>query len=86
MSQAAMADGDYVIAESIAAIAYLDRQHPEPPLFGSTPQETGTIWRFILDFDLYVSGAMVTQIIVPIVTGQAERSIDEARFCPVLAE
>ena len=27
-------DGDFVIYESLAMMAYLDRKYPEPPLFG----------------------------------------------------
>jgi len=27
-------DGDFVVFESLACLLYLDRKHPEPPLFG----------------------------------------------------
>jgi glutathione S-transferase len=36
--------GDLVISESMAILAYLDRVHPTPPLFGTTPVETARIW------------------------------------------
>src|SRR5215831_16134828 len=38
-------DGDDVVYESVAILAYLDRKYPEPPLFGRTAGEAGRIWR-----------------------------------------
>ena len=67
-------DDGFVLPESMAAIAYLDRKHPEQTLFGATPEETGKIWHCVLDFDLYVSEHWVNNIIAPIVTGQAEQA------------
>ena len=42
--------GNVVIAESIAIMAYLERVHPQPPLFGVTAAETGLIWQRIFEF------------------------------------
>lgn len=72
-------DGDYTLAESMAIIAYLDRKHPEPPLFGRSAAEAGRIWRAILDFDLYVSSVWVTGIIAPIFTGRAAAEAEAIR-------
>lgn len=47
-------DRDFVISESIAIMAYLDRKYPEPPLFGSTPEECGLIWRAISECESYL--------------------------------
>src|SRR5256885_1622785 len=47
-------DGDTVLAESLAIIAYLDRKYPEHPLLGRTPEETGRIWSAISTFESYV--------------------------------
>jgi glutathione S-transferase len=40
-------DGDYVCFESLAVLYYLDLKYPEPPIFGRTPEEAGTIMRVI---------------------------------------
>ncbi len=47
-------DGDFVLAESMAIIAYLDRKVPEPPLLGRTAEETGRIWAAVSDFESYL--------------------------------
>jgi glutathione S-transferase len=50
-------DGDFVLAESLAIIAYLERKHPEPPLLGKTAADTGRIWSAISTFESYVRDA-----------------------------
>ena len=47
-------DGDEVVYESIAVLAYLDRKYPEPPLFGRTAGETGRIWQWVCEEMAYV--------------------------------
>jgi len=46
-------DGDFTIAESNAILAWLEARAPQPALFGTTPQETGTIWRAVLEHAAY---------------------------------
>jgi glutathione S-transferase len=50
-------DDEFVLSESLAIIAYLDKKYPEPPLFGTSPQETGLIWRAILEMEAYIVSA-----------------------------
>jgi glutathione S-transferase len=45
----ALRDGDLVVCESLAILAYLDRKHPSPSLFGATPPETAAVWQSIFD-------------------------------------
>ena len=42
-------DGDYVCFESLAILYYLDLKSPQPPIFGRTPEEAGTIMRVICE-------------------------------------
>jgi glutathione S-transferase len=47
-------DGDYVIFESLAILHYLDRKYPDPPIFGRSPEEAGTIIRVIEEYQSHV--------------------------------
>jgi len=58
-------DGDTVIYESMACLAYLEAKHPEPALFGATPREIGHIWQCISEVENYVREAH-TRVAIPI--------------------
>jgi glutathione S-transferase len=47
-------EDDYVVFESVAILYYLDRKHPDRPLFGATPEEGGVIVRVIEEFQSYI--------------------------------
>jgi len=55
-------DGDFVVFESLACLLYLDRKYPEPPLFGTSPEEAATIMRVICEYQAYAE-QYVTQIV-----------------------
>jgi glutathione S-transferase len=43
-------DQDYVVFESLAILYYLDRKYPDPPIFGTSPEESGVIMRVICEY------------------------------------
>ncbi len=45
------------ITDSLGIMAWLDRQFPERPLFGSTPQEAGAIWSLTTDLEDFLRPA-----------------------------
>ena len=68
-------DGDFVIYESIAIMAYLDRKYPEPPLFGTTPQEAGSIWQTISECESYFVSAS-DKVIRPVFFGKGLENVE----------
>jgi glutathione S-transferase len=62
-------DGDYALSESLAIMAYLDRKHPDPPIFGRSAEETGLIWKVIFEFQSYVL-PLAERVIVPAFGGR----------------
>jgi glutathione S-transferase len=46
----AIRDGNLTLHESLAIMVYLDRKHPNPPLFGRTAEEAGRIFQCISEF------------------------------------
>ena len=67
-------DDDFVLNESLAIMAYLDRKYAEPPLFGTSPQETGLIWRAIMETEAYLLSAG-DKVIRPVFFG---KGLDES--------
>ena len=50
-------NGGFVLRESLAILAYLERLHPEVPLFGVTAEESARIWEQVMegDHDLFTT-------------------------------
>ncbi len=69
-------DDDYVLYESTAILAYLDRKHPSPPLFGATPAEHGLVMRLVSEARSYVEPAF-DELILPIYRGKAAEQASE---------
>jgi glutathione S-transferase len=69
-------DGDFVLYESIAIMAYLDRKYPEPPLFGKTAEETGLIWRWISECESYLVSAG-DKLVRPMFFGKGLDNVEE---------
>ena len=68
------ADG-LVLRDSIAALAWLDRAHPEPPLFGSDALQAADIWQISLECCDYMREAS-RRLLAPVLL--AGRPLPEA--------
>jgi glutathione S-transferase len=69
-------DDEFVLSESLAIMAYLDKKYPEPPLYGTSPQETGLIWRAILEMEAYMVSAG-DKLVRPLFFGQGLEETDK---------
>jgi glutathione S-transferase len=69
-------DGDFVLYESIAIMAYLDRKYPRPPIFGTTAEQTGLIWRSVLECESYLLSAG-DKIVRPLFFGKGRDNVNE---------
>ena len=69
-------DDEFVLSESLAIMAYLDKKYPEPPLYGTSPQETGLIWRAILEMEAYIVSAG-DKLVRPLFFGQGLEDTDK---------
>ena len=80
-------DGDYAVYESVAILAYLDRKYPAPPLFGSTAEDSGLVWRSVCETMAYLEQA-TDEFILPIYRGQAAEKAEAVRATlpPIRAE
>lgn len=54
----ALTDGDTTVYESLAILAYLDRQYPKKPLFGATPEASALIWQRVMELENYLLGSI----------------------------
>jgi len=71
-------DGDFVVYESLAVMAYLDKRYPNRPVFGTSPQETGTIWRMVSENAAYVCDP-IQKIVAPLFVGNVAEKKAEIR-------
>jgi glutathione S-transferase len=69
-------DGDYVCFESLAILYYLDLKYPQPPIFGRSPEEAGTIMRVICEYQAYIEPHVQT-ITRAVFSGKGDLESDE---------
>jgi glutathione S-transferase len=69
-------DNEYVVFESVACMLYLDRKYPEPPLFGRTPEEAGTIMRVICEYQAYAESHLM-QIVSAVFFENIDERVEE---------
>lgn len=72
-------NGDVVIHESVAIMAYLEREHPEVPIFGSTSAETGRVWQRIQEVVNYVRDPIDDGVVRPLIRGEAAQVGDRIK-------
>jgi glutathione S-transferase len=78
-------DGDYVVFESLACLLYLDRKYPEPPLFGRTPEEAGTIMRVICEYQAYAESHLMQIVYAVFFENIDERAEEVTRAMHIVA-
>jgi glutathione S-transferase len=71
-------DGSFVLYESLAIMAYLDRKYPDPPIFGRTSEETRQIWRSISETESYL-GVPANKLVGSIFFAKELEETDEMR-------
>ncbi|MFT7623995.1 MAG: glutathione S-transferase [Myxococcota bacterium] len=70
-----LTDGDFALYESGAIMRYLDAKYPDPPLWGTTPEEAGLVERELQEFHNY-SAETAFKLILPIWMGKAAKKIE----------
>ena len=78
-------DGDFVVYESLACLLYLDRRHPEPPLFGRSPEEAATILRVICEYQAYAEQPLLEIVAAVFFDTLADRVEEVTRAMHVMA-
>ena len=62
-------EGDFVLSESLAILAWLDQRAPGVPhLFGTTPEDAGRTWRACLDYENH-AGPAFSAVVRPLLFG-----------------
>lgn len=70
-----LVDGETVICETLAILAYLDAAHPAPLLFGATPADIACVWQTISECDSHLR-TPVGDLSRPLFRGKAAENAD----------
>jgi glutathione S-transferase len=71
-------DGDVVVYESLAILAYLERKYPSPALFGETPAEAALVWQTLCELESTFE-RLLEDYTVPLYFGRAEAEAPKVR-------
>ncbi|MEM1076807.1 MAG: glutathione S-transferase family protein [Pseudomonadota bacterium] len=71
-------DRDATLSQSIAILAWLDREYPDPPLFGDTPQDAALIWQRTMEIFDYLPDA-TSGVLSPIFFQGADEATDDLK-------
>ena len=71
-----LTDGATVLTESIAIMTYLDGRYADPPLFGSSPIESGQICRWI-SIAMYHLEPLSDRLVIPVYANAVEQHGDD---------
>ncbi len=69
-------DGDYIVFEPLAVLYYLDLKYPQPPIFGTNPEEAGVIMRVICEFQTYAEPSIMS-IVEAVFSGHVAGRFEE---------
>ena len=70
-------DGEMVLSESLAILAYLEHRHPDRRrLFGDTPEQAGFIWQRVFEVMNYARDDINNGVVRPLIRSQAEQQGD----------
>lgn len=73
-----LTDGETVVSESVAILAYLDRRFPNKPLFGRTPAEAGAVWQSLLEQQNYLEPPLM-RVVRALFFNRAEEKAAQVR-------
>lgn len=71
-------NGDATLSQSVAILAWLDREYPAAPLFGDTPRDAALIWQRTMEVFDYLPGA-TSAVLSPIFFQGAEEATDDLK-------
>lgn len=73
-----LVDGDVVVRESLAILAYLDTAYPKAPLLGARRADVGRIWRKVLELD-HLQTRAITPVTRALFTGRWTHDVPALR-------
>ncbi|MCC7411774.1 MAG: glutathione S-transferase family protein [Gammaproteobacteria bacterium] len=81
-----LVDGDYVLYESEAILYYLDRKHPQPPLYGTSAEQAGAVMRSICEQNAYLETPLY-DVVRPLYFGRIPDQADRVSAAvPLVAQ